>query len=169
MSPASDAFDLDVVVAGLWQRLRDVILAEQRLEGFAFAPEAPEIGWSARLAALADDASARADLARDVALRVLGAAADGVNCRLLSVLRQDTPVALDELARRLGLPPVAVAERLSALSQLGLAARDLERNGALGTAAGCGIVALIEALSERLGGRLGRELPALLVAREGQR
>jgi DNA-binding IclR family transcriptional regulator len=102
-------------------------------------------------------------------LRALGAAVDGAHFRLLCELEPDVPVGLDELAGRLALPRLAVAERLSALSQLGLAARDVERDGALGTAAGSGIVALIRTLSERLGGRLGQELPGLLGCAEGGR
>jgi len=67
-----------------------------------------------------------------------------------------------ELARRVGLPELAVSERLNALAQAGLAQRDLERNAAVATPAGRGLVGLLEALGGALGERMSRGLPELL-------
>ena len=77
--------EVEALADGLWRRLRDVLMAERQLERFAFAPEGGrEAGPPARLAALVDDEAALADLTRDLTLRALAAAAEGVNYRVLS-------------------------------------------------------------------------------------
>jgi hypothetical protein len=156
------ALDVSPISEGLWGRLRDEILAERRLERFAFGPEGAEGPAAARLSGLAGDAGARAGVARDMALRALAAAADDVNFRLLSALGDAAPMALDEVARAVNLPALAVAERLGALSHAGLARRDLERDGAEATPAGRGMVRLVRTLCAGLEERLDRDLPALL-------
>jgi DNA-binding HxlR family transcriptional regulator len=152
------AFDPDAVAEGLWRRLRDVVLAERRLERFAFSEEsaAPD-----RLSALAVDASALADLARDVTLRALAVATDGGNHRVLAALGDD-PRSLGQLSQALGLPALAVSERVAALAQVGLAARNVERDDVSGTAAGRGLVALVEAISAGLAARCRAGLGSLL-------
>ncbi len=139
---------------GLWRRLRDVLLAERRLESFTFAPETEgaRAASPGRLAALAADDSAIADLARDLTLRALAAATDGVNYRVLACLGSE-PVGLDAVARALGLPPLAVSERVHALAQLGLASRTLEQDGVGETVAGRGLVRLVETLGGELAAR----------------
>lgn len=151
---SSEGLEVAAVADGLWSRLRDVVLAEQRLERFTFAPERPNdpAGPSARLAALAGDEAALAELARDVTRRALAAAADDLNFRLLAALGAE-PIGIDDASRALALPPLAVSERVSALAQLGLAARDLERDGVTGTATGRAVVALIGAIGAGLAAR----------------
>jgi DNA-binding transcriptional ArsR family regulator len=151
------------VADGLWSRVRDVILAERRMERFAFAPDSPGAGPPGRLAALGADAGAIAALARDVTLRALAAAADPVNRDILSALG-DRAVSVAEIARRVGLPPLALGERITALAQAGLAARDLERDAVLSTEAGRGLAALADALAEALAARLRREVPGLVAS-----
>ena len=159
-----DDADLAAVADGLWLRVRDAILAERRLERFTFAPEAPAAGGGrGSLAALVDEAEAPARLSRDVTLRALAAASDPINCRILDGL-DGPPVAMAELARRVGLPGLALSERVSALVQVGLAARDLEKDAVVPTAAGEGLAALVDAVAKRLAERLRRELPALLAS-----
>ena len=123
----TDSPDMERVVDGLWLRLRDVILAERRLERFTFAPEAPETGAPGRLAALAGDAQAQGRLARDVTLRALAAACDPVNCEILGGFDGQV-VSVAEMTARVGLPELALRERVNALAQAGLAARDLEQD-----------------------------------------
>ena len=164
---AKETFDLATVADGLWLRMRDVILAERRLERFTFAPETPEGGASGPLSALAGDKEAASAMARDMALRAVAAGAEGVNFRILSGLGEsgpggEAPVGLGELARRVGLPELAVSERLNALAQAGLVRRDLERHAAIATKAGRGLVGLLEALGGALGERMSRGLPELL-------
>ncbi len=160
---SSPGLEVEAVANGLWCRLRDVVLAERRLERFAFAPERPNepTGPGERLAALAGDEAALAELARDVTLRALAAAADGVNFRLLAALGGE-PIGIDDASRALALPPLAVSERVNALAQLGLAARDLERDGVTSTAAGRAVVGLVGAISAGLAVRCRGGLPEVL-------
>ena len=145
--------EVDAVAEGLWRRLRDVLMAERQFERFAFSPEGGrEARGPGRLAALLDDDAALAGVARDVTLRALAAATDGVNYRVLSGIGGE-PVSVDDLARAVGLPTLAASERVNALAQVGLAARDLERDAVAETAAGRGVVALIEAISAGLAAR----------------
>lgn len=145
--------EVESLAEGLWRRLRDVLMAERQLERFVFAPEGGrEARVPGRLPALVDDHAALTGLARDVTLRALAAAADGVNYRVLASIGGDA-VGLDELARAVGLPALAASERVNALAQVGLAARDLERDAVVGTAAGRGVVALVEAISAELAAR----------------
>jgi hypothetical protein len=152
------AFDADAVAEGLWGRLRDVVLAERRLERFAFweGSAAPD-----RLAALVADDAGLAALARDVTLRALALAVDGENYRLLASLG-DQPRSLDQVSRALGLSPLAVSERVAALAQVGLAARDVARDDLVVTMTGRGLVALVDAISEALAARCRAGLGSLL-------
>lgn len=160
MSGAPARVDVEALADGLWRRLRDVVIAERRLERFAFAPEGGPAGTPQRLAALLDDAAALATLARDLTLRLLAAATDAVNYRLLARLGAG-PVGLDDLAAALGLPPLAVSERVGALAQLGLAVRDLEHDRVVETPAGRDVVALVEAISGALAARCRAAGPEL--------
>jgi hypothetical protein len=138
---------------GLWRRLRDVLLAERQLERFAFAPDAErDTGLPRRLTALLEGAEALEDLARDVALRALAAAADGVNYRVLRRLAHPG-VTLDDLAGAVGLTALAVSERVNALAQVGLAARELDRDAIVDTPAGRAVVGLVEAVGAEVAAR----------------
>ena len=160
----TDSADVEAVADGLWLRLRDVILAERRLERFSFTPEVADAGVSVRLAALAGDPDALGRLARDVTLRALAAGSDPANAQILSALEDGRPAPLAELASRTGLPGLALAERVGALAQAGLAARDVEADAVLPTAAGRGLASFFDALTRALADRLSRELPRLLGA-----
>jgi hypothetical protein len=150
------AAEVEALAEGLGRRLRDVMLAERRLETFAFSPEQPAAERPARLARLLEDEGALASVARDLTLRALGVAGDGVNYRLLSRIAGQA-VELDDLAVALGLPPLAVSERAGALAQAGLAARDVERDAVAATAAGRAVVALVERLAAGLVARCRAE------------
>ena len=159
----ADNPDVEAVAEALWLRMRDVVLAERRLERFTFAPEAADAGGPERLAALAQDAAALSALARDVTLRALAAASDPVSLLILRG-RDGQALAMAEMAARVGLPELAVGERVNVLAQAGLATRDQERDAVVPTAAGVGLAALVDALAAGLADRLRRELPALLAS-----
>ena len=145
--------EVEALADGLWRRLRDVLMAERQLERFAFAPEGGhEARASGRLTALVEDQAALADLARDVTLRALAAASDGLNYRVLSRVGGGG-VGLDELARAVGLPVLAASERVNTLAQAGLAARDLDRDAIVDTPAGRAVVALVEDVGAGLAAR----------------
>lgn len=151
---------VDAIADGLWRRLRDVILTTHRLERFAFSPEEPDAGpMAGRLGALLADEEGRGAVARDLALRAFGAATDAVNFRILKGLGAAGPVALGDLAGEVGLPPLALAERVSDLVQVGLAARLSDSDAAACTPAGGGCVAVIEAVASRLAERCRAEMP----------
>jgi hypothetical protein len=142
---------IDDLAEGLARRIRDAALAEHRLASFAFTDEVRGAGLGP--GALADDERALGALARDLTLRALAAAAG--NYAILAALG-DEPVPTGALARALDLPALAVTERIGALAQLGLAARDVERDAAVGTPAGRGAVALVNGLAAAVA-RRGRQ------------
>lgn len=128
---------------GLAARLRDCAAAADRLASFSFdgpLADAP--------AARVLDAGDEPAVAHDFVLRVLRAAGDAVNDRLLTTV-VDSPhgVAVDELTRALGLPRLAVLERVAELTQLGLLGRDLTTDSVLAGPAGVALVATVRDLS----------------------
>jgi hypothetical protein len=142
---------LDDLADGLARRLRDAALAERQLERFAFTEDGENAGR--RVAALAHDDAALAALARDLALRALAAAVDGY--AVLTRLGTE-PTSVDAVAQALGLPALAVTERVGALAQLGLAARDLEHDALAVTPAGRSLVALVDVLAAAIATRCRR-------------
>jgi hypothetical protein len=156
MPVPSVAAAVDDLAEGLARRIRDAALAEDRLAGFAFTDDVRDP--ARRPGALAGDARALDALARDLTLRALAAAAG--NYAVLAALG-DEPVPTAALARGLDLPALAVTERIGALAQLGLAARDVERDAAVGTPAGRGVVALVDGLAAAVA-RRGRQALAEL-------
>jgi hypothetical protein len=150
---------VDALAEGLWARCRDALLVAERLQGFAWTPErgAGQGGGEAP----AGRSEATDQLARDLVLRALGAAVDPVNARILGALRGGQAVPVSRLAETLGLPPLALTERVGALAQVGLATRDLEHDAIVPTGAGRAALALVEALVEALGERFRRGLPGL--------
>jgi hypothetical protein len=156
------AVDVEAVAEALWRRLRDAILAEGRLAAFEFRPETPGAPRLPGLAAVADDPDALDELALDVTLRALGALADRTNFRILSAAGKDAAAPVAGVARAAGLPELAVTERVHALAQVGLAARDLERGAVAVTPAGQGLAGLVEEVAQGVRRRLSQGLPALL-------
>lgn len=161
MIPADAA--LDALATGLWSRLRDVVLAEERLERFNFAPDAaapvPQGDWVRRLAT---DEAALAGSALDLIQRAMAAGADPLNHRILRLLvAQEQPIPLFELARAAGLPPLSVAERVSELAQVGLATRVLAEGAAAVTPAGSGWVRLLGLVTDRVAAAARTALPGL--------
>jgi DNA-binding HxlR family transcriptional regulator len=153
----------EAIAEGLWRRLRDVALTAHRLEQFTFTPEARGLGpTGGELAALAADERALATVARDLVLRAFGALSDAVNFRILSGLGGAAPVLMADLARAVGLPPLALAERVNDLVRVGLVTRVLERDAVERTTAGQGCVAVVEAVAASLGAKCREGLPPLL-------
>jgi hypothetical protein len=111
---------------------------------------------------VADDSAALDDLALDVTLRAVGALADLANFRILSAAGTDAAAPVAGVARAAGLPELAVTERVHALAQAGLAARDLERDAVTATPAGQGLAGLVEEVAQGVRRRLSQGLPALL-------
>ncbi len=154
--------EIETVAEGLWRRVRDVVLAAERLERFTFAPDRPEAGpdrgWVRGLATDATLAEALEDLVR----RAVAAGSDAVNHRILVGPDGEEGLPVAELARQIGTPPLAVSERITDLVQAGLASHDIERGTVRATAAGRGWLRVLEAITAHLLGRARAELPRLL-------
>lgn len=141
----------EVLAEALWARLRSLWLAADRLDRLPEnrGVESPEV--------------ARPDLlAREFVLRLLRVAADPVNYAIARRLTEQPSVALTELATSLGLPRLAVMERVADLVQVNLAARSLVGDQVNATAATAALVELVEAVEQALVERMGRELGRVL-------
>lgn len=129
-------------------RLRDATQAGERLAAFAFtegepAPEA-ELRDGEELAA-----------AHDFLLRVLHGVSEPTSWAALSAaMPAGDRVPLDRLTERLGLPRLAVTERVNGLIQLGLLTRDLEHDAVVATPAGEALFELICELDAEIAGWL---------------
>lgn len=137
--------DLHLVAKGLGARLADLHAALERYDGFAFRPD------SAAGEPAVDDApgtDAQAD-ARALVLRALRVVSDPASWALLARLRSgDTTTAA--LGRLVGEPRLATWERVNDLVQTGLAARSLDGDRVGLTAAGEGLVDLVEELARAI-------------------
>jgi hypothetical protein len=127
-------------------RLRDAIEAGERLASFVF----DDRGEADRPAALADGEELAA--AHDFVLRVLHGASDPLNYRILGAVAAaqahaglETGAAIDALAAEVDLVRLSLLERVNDLIQLGLIARDLQRDSVLLSPAGA---ALFETVAE---------------------
>ena len=132
---------------GLAARLRDAALAADRLAGFAFEERA---GGQEPPPALAEGDERAA--AEDFVLRALRTAADPVNHRILAAATAGPDLA--SLGAACGLPRLALVERVHELVQLGLVARDLQRDTVHATAAGEALAAEVAALCDDVAGWL---------------
>jgi len=131
---------------GLAARLRDAALAADRLAGFAFE----ERGAGEPPASLADGDERAA--AEDFVLRALRTVADPVNHRILEAAMAGPD--LTSLGAATGLPRLALIERVHELVQLGLVARDLQRDTVQATAAGEALAFQIAGLCDDVAGWL---------------
>lgn len=131
--------DLQTVAKGLGVRLAEVAAALERYDAFVFRP-----GPSAPAEAGAGDD--RVAEARALVLRALRVVSDPLSWALLARLRAGDATA-SALAEVVGEPRVAVWERVNDLVQTGLAGRALDGDVVGLTAAGEGLVDLVEELA----------------------
>jgi hypothetical protein len=117
-------------------RLRDATAAGEQLASFAFTEGAPAPGPELR-------EGEELAIAHDFVLRVLHGVSEPLNWELLAAVVPDNGSSLDALAQRLELPRLVVTERVSALIQLGLVARDLEHDAVTPSPAGSALFELI--------------------------
>jgi hypothetical protein len=127
-------------------RLRDAVAAGEQLGSFAFTEGTPSPGPELR-----DGEELAA--AHDFLLRVLHGISEPLSWKVLAAVvtqdggdgaEDDLPsLSLDALADRLELPRLAVTERVNALIQLGLMARDLEHDSVTPSPAGQALFELV--------------------------
>ena len=118
-------------------RLRDATAAGEQLASFAFTEGTPAPGPELREG---EELAA----AHDFLLRVLQGVSDPLSWQVLNaVVPEDSGTPLDALAERLELPRLALTERVNALIQLGLMARDLEHDTVTASPAGAALFELV--------------------------
>lgn len=131
----------DALARALAARLRDAAEAADRLAEFSFDQR-----WDVPLASTICDGDETA-VAHDFVLRVLAGAVEPVNHRMLQlIVTSETGARPDALMQDSGLTRMAVIERVHALIQLGLVARDLQADTVCATPAGRGMVEYVEQL-----------------------
>ncbi len=129
------------LVDGLWARLRNVLIALDRVDRLETSVEFSD--WIQALQR--DDAQMHAT-ARSWVLRVLSVAADPLNYQLLLSLRTDSQT-ISQLMQTAGVTRVELTERIKDLAQIGLLSQAMETSDVQNTSAGDAIVAWIESLN----------------------
>ncbi len=136
-------------------RLRDATAAGEQLASFAFTEGAPAPGPELR-------AGEELAAAHDFLLRVLHGISEPLSWNVLAAVvtedgAEDLPaVSIDALTDRLGLPRLAVTERINALIALGLMARDLEHDSVIASPAGAALYDLVCELDAEIAGWLSK-------------
>lgn len=134
----------EALAEALWARLRSLCLAAERVDRL---PENP--GGVSELGGPERDR-----LAEEFVLRLFRVGTDPVNYALVRRLAHESSVSLPELARGVGLPPLAVAERVADLVQVNLAARSLVGDQVQATAATVALAELVESVRRELARRV---------------
>lgn len=135
----------DLLVEGLWARLRDILMAQARWDGFVHDPEG---GRPADESPPPPEDAGR--LAAEVILRALRVAVDPVNHAILCRLAREEVVALPTLTETTGLNRVVLVETVSDLAQVGLASYAAGTSEVSSSAGGRGLVGLLDEVSGRL-------------------
>jgi hypothetical protein len=132
------------IALGLARRISEIQKAEDQLAAFT---------WEGRGAE--ESGAGQADDSRLLLLRALHVASESGMYDLLNRLVQDGDRVLKELVDLLALPRMVVVDRVSALSQAGLASREFESDRVGATQLGRGIVAMLETVSGLVEGNEG--------------
>lgn len=135
----SDA--LDQFAEGIASRLRDILLAQSRWDGFVSDPEREE-------AAIPPEANER--LAAEMVLRAVRAGADPVNYAILRRLVDHDDGSLTALMEQTGLSRVGLTETVQDLAQVGLVSYAPENREVRATAGARGLLGLIDAVRGRV-------------------
>ena len=125
------------IAGGLAGRLRSLVMALDRLDRL----ESGSGTWRARF-----EAEELPDAATELTLRALRISADPRTFAILKALAAEDTRSLSRLMEETGLGRLVLSERLNDLVQVGLATRLIDTDHAQITAAGAGIVRLVEAL-----------------------
>lgn len=148
-----DDAKLNLFAEGLWARLRDIVMAQRRWDGFVRDPE----GGGARALPAPDEAG---QLAEEMILRALRVATDPINSGILRRLVREGDVALTSLIEQTGLSRIALVETINDLSQAGLARYAVETRTAGATSAAIGFIGLLDEAREQLSRIIDERLEA---------
>ncbi len=133
------------LVEGLWARLRNVLIALDRLDRLDSATEF--VGWVESLQH--DDAQVDATV-RIWVLRAVHLASDPANYRLLRFLHGSDGMTIAQLMQATGTTRVELTERVKDLAQAGFVAQVLDMDSVQATPAAKGFVAWVESLGEQM-------------------
>ncbi|MFQ5922074.1 MAG: hypothetical protein ACE5M4_04455 [Anaerolineales bacterium] len=142
MSAATQVQDeVPSIASGLSDRLRALTMALDRLDRL-------ESGSGEWLSKFREDELSEA--AGELTLRMLRAAADPTNFKVLAALANPDSVSLDRLIEATGVLRLALSERLNDLVQVGLVSRNIDTDHAQITLAGKSIVQLIRRIASEV-------------------
>ncbi len=143
------AQELDDLALALALRLRDIARMLDRLDRL-------ESGTGAWLAS--QQGGDWVAGAIEMTLRALRIAADPTNFAILAFLSKHTTTPIAELEQAAGLGRLALSERMSDLTQVGLAGRNIDTDQVQATAAGAALVGLIDSIGEATAKKLAEAL-----------
>ncbi|MBI4786391.1 MAG: hypothetical protein HY782_05025 [Chloroflexi bacterium] len=139
---------MDELADGLWARLRNVLIALDRMDRLETASDF--VGWVESFQR--DDAQIETTT-RDWVLRAVRLASDPLNYQILRAFQPSDEMTIAQLMAVTGLSRVELTERVKDLAQVGFIAQTLETDAVQGTRAAEGMVAWIEALREQIAER----------------
>ena len=139
---------MDELAEGLWTRLRNVLIALDRLDRLETASDF--VGWVESFQG--DDAQIERTT-RDWVLRAVRLASDPVNYAILRALQQSGEMTIAQLMAATKLTRLELTERVKDLAQVGFIAQALDTDAVQGTRAAAGMVAWIESLREQIAER----------------
>lgn len=147
----SSSREHDPLARALAARLRDAVEAADRMASFAF-DATPGVAPPSVLCDGEELATAH-----DLVLRVLRETGDSVNFRIMAAAAvREGGASTESLAFDLGLSRMALIERVQALIQVGLVARDLQRDTIRTTPAGEGMLEVVSTLEADVAGWLAK-------------
>jgi DNA-binding HxlR family transcriptional regulator len=126
------------IAGGLAGRLRSLVAVQDRLDRL-------ESGSGTWLATF--EAEELPEMATELTLRALRTVANPTNFTVLKALATGDSRSLDQLMALTGCGRLVLSEQLNDLIQVGLAMRLIDTDHAQITAAGAGIIRLVETLS----------------------
>ena len=138
----------DELAEGLWARLRNVLIALDRMDRLETASDF--VGWVEHFQG--DDAQIERTT-RDWVLRAVRLASDPINYQVLCALQQSGEMTIAQLMAATNLTRVELTERVKDLAQVGFITQALDTDAVQGTRAVAGMVAWIETLREQIAER----------------
>lgn len=136
----------DLLAEGLWSRLRDILMAQSRWDGFVHDPA----GSGPKIEPVPPSSEEAERVAGEMLLRALRVGVEPVSQAILLRLTHAEAVGLPALMELTGLPRVAVIERVKDLSQVGLASYAVETGEARATALAEGLLGFEDEVRGRL-------------------
>ncbi len=137
------------IVEGLWARLRNVLIALDRVDRLATTT-----GFEGWIEAFQREDAQMDATAREWVLRAMRIACDPLNYKILRAIQSADGTRVAQVMEQTRMARVELAERVKDLAQVGLVAQDLETESVQATRAGAGVIALMEELSAGVLARL---------------